>query len=580
MNDMETLYEEFRKLREEVEGLTLEEVGAFRLREYKRRFEKLQGRDHELQSATRVNPNIDNEECRQILNLGDRMWEELGSTMIPIVELIDVKMGLGKQVASERIHIKELKEENLKNIKTLTNQLKRFKKLAEGITDPETRKIFDEKIASDEEIIQRLKDLDTRYEERMKELGAKLRVIALGGHLDELDEVRKDTEGLEPEEAERLADGVVPEDEDIPTEEETTDEHVHEESTAEEGIPEVTFDGLDPVTPLVDPTRTTDAEPAEEPVPDLTEAPSPADTADVEPAEEPIPVLGGSDGTPEGEPVETEEPVPAFPGEEPTEEEVPALPGEGTGTPEETSESTPEEAPEETPVRATVREPKTKIWGRIQKVLEAAKIFLLTAIAVHTGLIAGANTGEKVNTNTDTEVVEETETPEETQTPEETETPEETQSAEVTPGPQEEAPAETTPTTTPEVTPTPTPEVTPAPTPTVTVGENDVVLEQGESVYDATTGVEVGYTGEATRETETGRQAEKDRELDHLTETQVVVREEDMKPAPVETPLPRTGQEITEEQARQTMTQGEQQNLDTAVDEFDWDAFFSNGPTR
>ena len=146
MNDMETLYEEFRKLKEEVEGLNLNEVGAFRLREYRRRFEKLQGRDHELQSATRVNPNIDNEECRQILNLGDRMWEELGSTMIPIVELIDVKMGLGKQVASERIHIKELKEENLKNIKTLTNQLKRFKKLAGGITDPETKRIFDEKI--------------------------------------------------------------------------------------------------------------------------------------------------------------------------------------------------------------------------------------------------------------------------------------------------------------------------------------------------------------------------------------------------------------------------------------------------
>ena len=113
MNDMEALYEEFRNLRESVEGLNLDEVGMFRLREYRNRFERLQRRDHELQSAARVNTAIDNEECRQILNLGDRMWEELGRTLMPVVELIDVKMTLGREVAIERRRYKAIKEANL-----------------------------------------------------------------------------------------------------------------------------------------------------------------------------------------------------------------------------------------------------------------------------------------------------------------------------------------------------------------------------------------------------------------------------------------------------------------------------------
>lgn len=573
MNDMEALYEEFRKLREEVEGLNLDELGAFRLREYRRRFESLQRRDHELQSATRVNPEIDNEECRQILNLGDRMWSELGNTMIPIVELIDVKMALGKEVASERIHIKELKEENLKTIKTLENQNKRFKKSVEGITDPELRSVFEERIHSDEEIIQRLKDLDARYTERINELAARLRIIALGGKLPELEDIRRDTEGLEPgeaeEEARRLAE--TPEEE-LPGV--TPDEE--EEPAMDGGLPGVTFegDGVDPIVP-------TDGEPSDVPAPTdaPTDGPEIVPTPTIrpeEPAEEPVPALVDP-----VTPTEGEEPVPALvgddtpaetPAEEPAEEPVPAL----------VDGETPAETPvEETPVRGESRNPKTKLWAKIDKVLKAAKVFLLTAIAVHTGLIINGATKNNVEPNTNTDTVEETETPEETQTPEET--------SQVTP--------ETTPETTPEVTPTapaepvapvapvapvtpePTP-VTPEPTPTVTVGENDVVLAPGESVYDATTGVEVGYTGTASRETENGTTPQQNRELEHVTASTVVVRQEQTQPDPVVTPLPRTGEEVTEEKARETMTQEEQTNLDQAIDEIDWDAFFNEGPTR
>ena len=40
MNEMETLYDEYKRLRDELNGRALDEIGAFELRNYRRRFER------------------------------------------------------------------------------------------------------------------------------------------------------------------------------------------------------------------------------------------------------------------------------------------------------------------------------------------------------------------------------------------------------------------------------------------------------------------------------------------------------------------------------------------------------------
>ena len=613
MNEMEALYDEYRRLRDELNGRTLDEIGAFELRNYRRRFESLHRRNLELQDSTRRS-DVDIEELRQVLNLGDRMWNELGETLKPVIEVIDIKMALGKEVAEERRRAKELREENAKTLKTLVNQNKRFKKTVNSISDPEARAIFEDKLKVDEETIQRLKDLDELYARRIKELGERLRVIALGGKVPELESTRKDTEGLSEEEArEREAQAQAEADE--PVVETNLEEENEEENTEGKGLPGVSFEGVDSVTPIrtdADLTQGLEGTPAqteETPTKGEEELPIPAFAGAAAPAaaetEVPVPAL-----TPEGTaPTSTEEelPVPSLGGTTPTagtetEIPVPALTPEGTvpeptDAPTDASTDAPVETstPTEEPVhRATKKQASTKLWSKINKVLSAVKSFLYltlgAAVAVHTGLIASELKGEKVEQDTNTETVEESENytdlPEETNTEEEqkNETPSETQDTSNTQT-QDTSTAQAqetsnVPTQTAEVTPTSSVEPTPA-APTVTVGPEDVVLSPGESVYDSTTGVEVGYTGVSAQDTSTGPVSQENRQLEHVDESTVVVRPEALQPdqTPASTELPRTGQEIPEEEARKNMTEGEQQNLDQAIEDVDWEAFFNDGPT-
>ena len=189
-------------------------------------------------------------------------------------------------------------------------------------------------------------------------------------------------------------------------------------------------------------------------------------------------------------------------------------------------------------------------------------------MAVHSGLIARYT---KNASSDDTETVEEdeliaTDYEQEAQVEETAETPGETT----------ETSAATQTSTEPSTTPTATPTTQ---TPTVTVGPDDVVLGPGESVYDTTTGVEVGYTGTAARETSSGTTSQSDRNLEHVTNSTVVVRAQALQPDKTQEPLTRTGQEIPEDAARANMTQGERDNLDSAIGDADWDNFFSSGPT-
>ena len=611
MNEMENLYEEFRKLRDEVLSKNYEVEGAFELRKYKRRFLDFHRKNLELQEKMRSS-DVDMEELRQVLNLGDRMWYELGEVLNPMNNVIDAKMSLAKQMADERIHIETLLEENLATLKTLENRLKRDKKKSEAASDPNLKAILDEKIQEDEEYIQRLKDLNDTYRKRYKELGEIMMMATVkGGIIPSLKDTLDDTDGLTDEEADKktkemedLASKELPEnkDEDYETKTDSkpdiepevdpvvasTDAPVvapepTETSDTKEDKPEESTDGIDPITPIV-PTAT-EPEPASDKLEDVPSFPE-EDTDKVsEEKELPIPnLLDDSSTTPEEperpETVETEE--------------------------------------DDLPHRATVKQPKTKLWQKVQNVLKAAGVFLLGAIAVHTGIIVHNNNKNVDKSNTDE--VEETSTPTVTPTAAPEAAPEAT--PEATPAPTaapEATPAPTAaPASAPEATPAPTavpeaaPEATPAPTaaptaatpaptaatpaptvaPTTTpeptaaptvapVETNNVILTPGESVYNAETGVEVGYNGNSAIQTNEGFLSQHNRVLESVGENKVAVKEGDLMPdqqLPNQA-LPRTGMEVSEEVAKQGMTAGEKQNLEDATKEVDWESFWNEGPS-
>ena len=241
--------------------------------------------------------------------------------------------------------------------------------------------------------------------------------------------------------------------------------------------------------------------------------------------------------------------------------------------------------------------------------MKAAGLFLMGAIAVHTGIIVHNN---KNVDKTNTDEVEETQTPVPTTEPTTapTEAPVPTTEPTVAPSvaPTEApapsaAPAPTAapapsaapaPTATPAPTAAPAPSAAPAPTatpaptaaptpaPTATPEQtSNVVLTPGESVYNSETGVEVGYNGNAGLQTEAGYVPQENRQLTSVGEKQVEVTENDLKPdatTPNQT-LPRTGQEIPEDKAREIMTEGEKQNLDDATKDIHWESFFNDGPS-
>ena len=213
------------------------------------------------------------------------------------------------------------------------------------------------------------------------------------------------------------------------------------------------------------------------------------------------------------------------------------------------------------------------------------------AIAVHTGIIVHNN---KNVDKTNTDEVEETQTPVPTTEPTTapTEAPVPTTEPTVAPSvaPTEApapsaAPAPTAapaPSAAPAPTATPAPTAAPTPAPTATPEQtSNVVLTPGESVYNSETGVEVGYNGNAGLQTEAGYVPQENRQLTSVGEKQVEVTENDLKPdatTPNQT-LPRTGQEIPEDKAREIMTEGEKQNLDDATKDIHWESFFNDGPS-
>jgi len=104
-----------------------------------------------------------------------------------------------------------------------------------------------------------------------------------------------------------------------------------------------------------------------------------------------------------------------------------------------------------------------------------------------------------------------------------------------------------------------------------------IEIKTGEAVYDTATGIEVTRDGSAySHEGNTTTQVES-RDLEQTNNNTAIVTQQDLQ-QPNEfavTSLERTGEEVPEEVARATMTEQEQANLDTAVDDALSNAFNS-----
>ena len=126
-----------------------------------------------------------------------------------------------------------------------------------------------------------------------------------------------------------------------------------------------------------------------------------------------------------------------------------------------------------------------------------------------------------------------------------------------------------------------------------TPSEGDVLngtpftLNEGEVAYNSETGVDVTYTGEAHVDNGDGTSTElEDRDLEENKDGSVTVTEQDLAATGVkeeEPEVPTTGDEITYDEAvseESPLTEGEQQNLESAIDDFDWTSYFNeNSPT-
>lgn len=149
-------------------------------------------------------------------------------------------------------------------------------------------------------------------------------------------------------------------------------------------------------------------------------------------------------------------------------------------------------------------------------------------------------------------------------------------------------------------TPEPTPETT-APTETTpTPGQTDVDNEPqqdkgeggestnvgpGETVYSEETGMEITNDGSAVLHVNGGSFEQTDRDLEHTSDGIGIVEESDFTPdtqttTPAEQTPATTGQEQSQEQARETMSTGEQENLDSAISEFDWASAFEDAQSE
>lgn len=556
MEEFQNIKNEFEALKASLADRNIDEIGIIELRRIKGDLERLHSRNLEVQERVRFDRTIDTVEVFEVLNQGNVLYDEIAELLRPVSENVRAKAVLGMSKVRARRDLVNARNRNQELINMFNSDLTRMQESLTSVTDETIKGLYNQNIVGIQENINRLNEVDAYYAGLISNLDSEIETLRLGGKVPEFENIEEETRGITSdeeeelrrkahedtsEEPEKVDDGamVMPP---RPSFEEDKPEEAHDEEPSKEE-PKEEPEKIDDGAMVMPPRPSFEEDKPEEEAHD-------EESHEEEPKEEPEKVDDGAMVMP---------PRPSFEEDKPEEETHD----------EESSKEEPKE--EETAVDASVKQPKSTLWQKLQPVIEAVKGFLLVAITMHTGLLLH-NSNVELN-NAQSKETAETENEEESQeeAPAEEETPEE-----------EESPSET-----PIDIVIPTPGPTPAPADETPEDEHHeeeritIELAPGEVAYDATTGVEVNAAGNAVVHHEDGTTGVlSDRELSHTDTGASIVHSRDLEndgeivfDAP-----PRTGQEVSEEEARKNMSDQEEANFDEALQDA-FQSFFSNGPT-
>ena len=539
MKEMQAFARQYEELAKKAEKI--EEIGCIELTELKNDLATLQSKmrlgGEELSEGIAHNA-YDLDDFAEGINLWRTTDKKIDDLIFRINLSHNNRWEFTQSKFSEYRVLKEYRRENQKRINEFKFELDKHNALLNHISDPFARDNMEETIRDDEKHIQRAEELGEKYDSELANLAKTIDKLLHGGKMPEkdqvdvediLDELEKDDFKVEASKAKK---------EEEPKKEKEIDLiPIHkikkiavsreEEKPALEAI-DTTEEELEEkeVAPLINPME---EEPKTRALPPRFD----------EKIEEP----------------EIEEP------EEKVEEKDDDFPYEDLDE-------------EVTPVSAMVVQPKAPLWKKIGKVVAAGIAFLAAlGTTVHTGLTAKGTKHVEVDTNKE-ETVEETESEVskeagEVKNPRSTKTDEDVKKE--TPVKKEESVKKEEPVRTEEPAKTEEPTKTEEP---VKEEETEMKLAPGEVIKDTNTGVAVDYEGHAVYEDEKGNlEPLEDRELEHDEKGLANVKDEDLEKGPtlgvpVTYENERTGQEISEEEAKANMNDKEREVADSQED--DW----------
>ena len=449
--------------------------------------------------------------------------------------LIAGKLALAHSKEKTRDDMIEAQKKNNALIEMFKNNLEENKSKFESATDELLKSVYSNNIASIQKSLDSLNEVDAHYNKLISDLEEDIRILYLGGKVPEFEKAKKEITGLTEEEAKELKKKYAAKAEEKPKE---SEEKPKEEKPKEEKPKGAPKEGRAATGLFDDMFREDASEEEAEPMPD--------------------------ESSPDDEEVEEE----SSHEEEPAHEEGHSAEHED-GAAEDTHT---DEEEEETAVDGEVHPPKPTLWQKLKPLLVKALAWIGALGIIHH---TGAAVVNLINKN-NTEQSEETEHEDISEKDLEPQPEESSEEANVI---SDDTPA---PEVVPAPAPTPTPAPTPAPTPSPTPSEEKLTIElgPGEVAYDANTGVEVHSDGSAFAYYNDGSvDTLEPRKLDHNSDGLAIVTSDDLQNdggITNNTP-PRTGQEISEEEARAGMTAQEEANFDASIQ--DALAYISNGPS-
>ena len=483
MEELTNFQERLENIENTVRGRNLEDIGSHELSELRNNLSSLYSDVDKYLNDYRNDSEHNNEALLGVLVSG--------------LKLINNIRDLRSDVVAELL----VKEERIKRLNKEKDDISRIEASLSGIT------VVDELNMTDVE--RALKNLTQTSLNRKVEIDNEIHELE-NGKVVSFNETKNDTPSLggahlspedrasleeEKNELNNSIDGVDFEEKEeplIPAPELPVNESELEDTPAslndDENEPILPVPGILPEEPTMETPIETPKESTEEEK--VLPIPAPLTETNDMPSEDPLLPI----------PDAVSESTPSAPSEE--------IPGPSEETPAESSESEEKDEDDMIPVPVTeVVQPKPSLWQKVDTAIKGAIAFMATAIAVHTGLAIRKTVIP--NSNNQAVIQEQDELINNQQSINGN------GSSDSVPRAEEPAPA-------PAVTPTPTP----SPSEELNI---PIYLDEGESVYDTTTGVEVTSNGNAYYHEENNTTPIQNRDLEHNDQGLSIVTQADLQ---------------------------------------------------